>query len=233
MKRNLILFVLASAACGIASFLGSIAGNAISASGLFIGALIGGASAVVLMVLLFAKRRYIQTGQVLPTLVWGLFSFGVATLFAVTNLGSPIIPVISLSFVGIGCIVGKSFNFSQGNKKPFFLALAGFLLVIPTIYFVVGSLLRYNLGFTGSFTLLEIFEQSSTPEYIDIISTIVFLGGTLLCIMLNALACFTGKNGKQISVRFKSGVHKSNLTMMVSGCLLMLTLMTYLFLENF
>src|SRR3954453_8246731 len=110
MKNNIIVFVGVNFVCGITTFLGSIFGHAFNQTGVFTGAIIGGTTGVILGTLLLVERKLIETSQFLSTTIWGLMFFGMAVLFAVTNLNSPIIPLISLSFVGLGCIAGKSYK---------------------------------------------------------------------------------------------------------------------------
>lgn len=233
MKNNLIIFAGVNFVCGIAAFLGSIFGHAFSQAGVFIGAIIGGTTGIVLCTLFFVKRKMISAHQFFPAAIWSLIFFGAAVLFAVTNLNSPIIPLISLSFAGLGCIAGKSYRLSKGQYKPFYFSLAGFLLMLPALYFVIGSLIKYNLGFSHSFTLLDLLEDSPAAfHYFNVISPFVFIGGTLLCIALNAPLKFTTETGKSFPLRYVSGWPKLNLIVALAGSLLILTLATYLLLEN-
>jgi hypothetical protein len=233
MKNNLVVFVGVSFFFGITIFLGSILGHAFSQAGVFTGAIIGGIIGIVSSVMLFVKRKLIDPNQLLPVIICGLLFFGVAILFALTNLNTPIIPLISLSFAGLGCIAGKSFRLSTGQKKLFYHFLAGFVAMLPTLYFVTGSVVKYNLGFSHSFSLLNIFERSAdTFRKFNVLSPFVFIGGTLLCIALNAPVRFTTAPGRLVSLRYNARSSKLNLFISIVGCLLILSLVIYVLLEN-
>jgi hypothetical protein len=233
MKNNLIVFVGVSFFCGITTFLGSVLGHAFSQAGLFTGAIIGGIVGIVSSSMLLVKRNLIDANQLLPVITSGLLFFGVAILFALTNLNTPVIPLVSLSFVGLGCIAGKSFQFAGRQKKLFYHFLAGLVAMLPTFYFVTGSVVKYNLGFSKSFSLLNILEHSpDTFRSFNVISPFVFIGGTLLCIALNAPVRFTTEPGRLFSLHYNQGWPKLNLLISLVGCSLILSLTIYVLLEN-
>jgi hypothetical protein len=233
MKNNLIVFVVVNLVCGIGTFLGSTFGHAFSQAGVFIGAIIGGITGILLCILWFVKRKLIDASQLLSTTIWGLLFFGMAALFAATNLNTPLIPLLSLSFAGLGCVAGRTYKLSKGQYKHFYFALSGFLMMLPTLYFVTGSLVKYSLGFSHSFTLLDVLEHMpAATHYFNLISPFIFLGGTLLCIAMNAPVRFVTEKGKLFPLQYGAGGHKLNLIMALVGCLLVLTLMIYILLEN-
>jgi hypothetical protein len=233
MKNKFIVFVGVSFFCGILAFLGSILGHAFSQAGVFTGAIIGGIVGIVSSIMLLVKRKLIDTNQRLPVVLCGLLFFGVAILFALTNLNTPIIPLISLSFAGLGCIVGISFPRSKGQKKLFYHFLGGLVAMLPTLYFVTGSLIKYNLGFSHSFSLLDVLEHSpGTARSFNVISPFVFIGGTVLCIIMNAPVRFAIGPGKLFSLRYNASWPKLNLFLSLVGCLLVLSLTIYSLLEN-
>ena len=233
MKNKFIVFVGVSFFCGILTFLGSTLGHAFSQAGVFTGAIIGGIIGIVSSVMLFVKRKLIDTNQLLPVIICGLLFFGVAILFAFTNLNTPIIPLISLSFAGLRCIAGKSFQLSKGQKKLFYHFIGGFVAMLPTLYFVTGSIIKYNLGFSHSFSLLDVLEHSpGTFRSFNVISPFVFIGGTLLCIIMNAPVRFTTGPSKLFSLHYNARWSKLNLLLSLVGCLLVLSLIIYSLLEN-
>ena len=233
MKNKLIVFAGASFVCGTAGFLGSILGHAFSQAGVFAGAIIGGIIGLVSSILLFVQRKLIEANQFLPVVICGLLFFGVAILFALTNLNTPVIPLISLSFAGLGCIAGKSFRFSRGQKRSFYHFTGGFVAMLPALYFVTGSVVKYNLGFSQSFSLFGLLEHSpGLFRWFNLFSPFVFIGGTLLCIALNAPVRFTREPSRLFSLRYDAGWPKPNLFMSLAGCTLVLSLTIYGLLEN-
>jgi hypothetical protein len=210
MKNNLFVFVVVNLFCGIATFLGSILGNAFSQASLFTGAIIGGITGVLLSTLLL-RKKLIDADRFLSSTLWGW-------LFSVTNLNSPIIPVISLSFAGLGCVAGNSFQLYNGLNKPFYYSLLGFLAMLPAFYFVIGSLVKYNLNFSQSFTLLDLVGHSSATFHLfNVISPPIRV---------------TIQHGKLFSLSYNSTFQKMNLVITVTGCLLLFVMVLYLLLEN-
>lgn len=94
------------ALAGLGAVAGSIPGNAFGKAGLFTGAIIGGVLAVAGAVTILAKLEWLPPGTQNGALVGGLVGFLVAAPIAVTNLHTPIIPVLSCSLVGAGVLGG-------------------------------------------------------------------------------------------------------------------------------
>jgi hypothetical protein len=230
--NNIKLFSGVCFLCSIFTFLGSILGRAINQTALFIGAGAGGVLGIILSVLIFQRLKIIHRDSLLSTITWGIIFFGTASLFAVTNLNSPVIPLLCVLFVGLGCVIGNTFKISKHQNKQFYFSALGFLLIVPTLYFVTGSLLKYNLGLLHSFTLLDWLEHSpSTAEKFNFISPFIFIGGTILSILLNMPVRFRVKSRNLISFSYV-GLSKMNLIIAFISALLLSVLMVYLVLEN-
>ena len=131
MKNNFKLFAVSCLLCGTGMFSGSISGHAVSRSGLFIGAVVGGICGIMLAALMMLKWKVLQKDRFFSTIIWGLVFFGTALLFAVTNLNSPVIPLLSILFVGLGSVVGNSFEPNAQRHKRFYLSISGFVLIVP------------------------------------------------------------------------------------------------------
>ena len=233
MKNNVKLFLGVSFFCGIFIFLGSILGNAFNQNALFTGAIIGGCSGVILSTFILIRRKVINNNSLIPVMVWGIVCFGTATLFSVTNLNSPIIPLLSVLLVGFGCIMGNSFRLKKRHNRQFYFSLISFLLIIPALYFVMGSIIKYNVGYSQTFTLLDWLDRpSSGAQVFKKLSPLVFLGGPILSIILNVL--FTLKKGVRdiFSLRGYAGLSVANLTVTITSISLLFMLTLYLVLEN-
>ena len=233
MKKTIQFFLTETFSCGICTFIGSIIGNAFNQSGLFTGAIAGGVIGIILSSYLLLKMKIIVSSEILPIITWGVLFFLSASLFAVTNLNSPVIPLLSLLFVGIGGIIGKSYKFNKGQNKDFYHALAGYILILPTLYFVVGSIIKYNLGFSSSFTLLELLQNSSSmTQVFALTSPFIFFGGCLLCIFLNIPIKFKSRPKIYLTVSFLS-TSLVNLFISLTSILLLIMIGLYLAVENF
>ena len=233
MKNNVKIFLGESIFCGIFTFLGSILGHAFNQNALFTGAIIGGCSGVILSTFILARHGVINNNNLIPVMAWGIVSFGTASLFSVTNLNSPIIPLLSVLLVGFGCIMGNSFRLIKGHYIQFYFSLIGFLLIIPALYFVMGSIVKYNVGYSQSFTMLDWLNSPSPgAQVFKKLSPLVFLGGPILSIILNVL--FTSKKGvgDGLLLRSYTGLSVANLTVTITSISLLFMLTLYLFLEN-
>lgn len=233
MKNNFKIFLGESFFCGAFTFLGSILGNAFNQNALFAGAIMGGCSGVILSTYILARRGVINNNSLIPVIAWGIVSFGTATLFSVTNLNSPIIPLLSVLLVGLGCIMGNSFKLTKGNYIQFYISLISFLLIIPALYFVIGSIVKYNVGFSQSFTLLDWMNRpSSGAQVFNKLSPLVFLGGPILAIILNLFFTLKKRVRDIFLLRSYRSLSVANLTVTITSISLLFTITLYLFLEN-
>ena len=117
------------------------------------------------------------------------------------------------------------------------LAIVGFLLLLAPLYFVSASLLKYGLGIGFLFDPLEAFlSVAGRRAVFNVVSPFVFLGGLCLALALNTYAVarlhFRRENGTIVStIRLKMSL--SNIAVAVLSILLLTTLVSYVFLENF
>lgn len=105
--RLLRLFLLACGASGLLTVLGSMAGNAFGRTGLFVGAVVGGIIGIALTGLIARRFRLIDHQSYASTVIGGTICFIVAAVIAVNNLHTPVLPMLSISLVGLGAVVGS------------------------------------------------------------------------------------------------------------------------------
>src|SRR5918993_840861 len=106
--RDLYLFLLVCSLAGFLTFAGSVLGNGMGKTGLFVGAVIGGLAGVGLAVWLSTRIGLLSKANFLPALIGGIVGFIVAAVIAVNNLWTPIIPLASVALIGVGALVGKA-----------------------------------------------------------------------------------------------------------------------------
>ncbi|MEJ7632832.1 MAG: hypothetical protein WKF28_10015 [Rubrobacteraceae bacterium] len=132
----------------------------------------------------------------------------------------------------IGC--KKNREVIVGDRR---LAVVGFLLVSAPLYFVSASLLKYGLGVGLLFDPLEAFlSVAQRREVFNLVSPVVFLGGLGLALALNAYSVLrlnVGREEGAVVSTVRLEVKLLNLAMIAVGFLLMVTLLGYVFLENF
>ncbi len=107
MQNRIKLFLLMYGICGLLTVLGSMLGNVLGKLGLYIGAITGGICGI-LMVMIWARRyQLIEARNHVSTLIGATAGYIIAAVIAVNNLHTPIIPLASTAFVGIGAVIGS------------------------------------------------------------------------------------------------------------------------------
>jgi hypothetical protein len=104
--NRVALFLVACALGGFGGALGSIVGNAFGKSGLWVGGILGGLVASMLVARIALWRHWIVRSQFRPTVLGAAVGFLVACAVAVNTLSSPIGPVMSTLLIGAGAVLG-------------------------------------------------------------------------------------------------------------------------------
>ncbi len=99
-------FIAAWFLAGLGAVLGSIVGNAAGKVGLFAGAVVGGVLGVVAAVLALSKVGWLPREDRRGGLIGGIIGFAVAAPIAVTNLHTPVTPVLICGLAGVGLLLG-------------------------------------------------------------------------------------------------------------------------------
>jgi hypothetical protein len=102
---------------GLGAVLGSILGNAAGKTGLFAGAVVGGVLGVVAAVVALTKLHWVLGEERRSALVGGIVGFGVAAPIAVTNLHTPITPVLACGLTGVGLLLGVGVARGWGRRS--------------------------------------------------------------------------------------------------------------------
>lgn len=107
MKR-LATLALVWLLTGLGAVAGSILGNALGKTGLFAGAVAGGAVLAYFSPLVCSRLGWIASGARRNASVGALIGFMVAAPIAATNLRTPVIPVLICSLAGVGALIGAA-----------------------------------------------------------------------------------------------------------------------------
>jgi hypothetical protein len=99
-------FLTAWGLAGLGAVLGSILGNAAGKPGLFAGAVVGGVVGVGAAVAALTKLQWLSPEDRRGAFVGGIVGFAVAAPIAVTNLHTPLIPVLICGLTGAGLLLG-------------------------------------------------------------------------------------------------------------------------------
>ena len=106
-RRTIAIFFLVCFFTGMCIFLGSAFGNVLGRRGLFGGALAGGVLGVLASVRMAIRPGWLERDAFGKASLLGLIAFFVAAAIAVPNLGSPVIPLLSVGLIGIGVLAGR------------------------------------------------------------------------------------------------------------------------------
>jgi len=110
MQNRIKLFLLMCGVNGIMTVIGSVFGNAFGKTGLFIGAIVGGISGILVVMILARRFNLIEARNHVLTLIGATAGYLIAAVIAVNNLHTPVIPILCTSLVGIGAVIGSVIN---------------------------------------------------------------------------------------------------------------------------
>jgi len=117
------------------------------------------------------------------------------------------------------------------------LALAGLVLLSAPLFFVAASLLKYELGIGFLFDPLVAYLSDPGRQHVfNLISPVVFLGGLSLALALNACAVVrlnVGREEGAIVGTVRLEVRFWNIAVAALSLVLLVTLVGYIFVENF
>ena len=114
--KNLLLFLVLCPLCGVGILLGSMLGHSAGKVGLFSGAIIGGILGIAAAVWVAVRLNLLASSDYGAAFVGSLIGFIIAAIVAVNNLHGPLIPVASISLVGLGAILGKRLASSRRKQ---------------------------------------------------------------------------------------------------------------------
>jgi hypothetical protein len=104
--KPILLFAATWALAGLGAVIGSVLGNAAGKPGLFGGAIVGGILGVGAAVVAATKLRWLAPEDRRGALAGGIIGFTVAAPIAVTNLHTPVTPVLICGLAGVGLLLG-------------------------------------------------------------------------------------------------------------------------------
>jgi hypothetical protein len=104
--KPFLVFIAAWVLAGMGAVIGSILGNAAGKVGLFAGAIIGGIVGIGLAVIISSKLRWLPTSDRLAGFAGGALGFAIAAPIAVSNLHTPVTPMLICGLAGVGSLLG-------------------------------------------------------------------------------------------------------------------------------
>ena len=117
--RLIWLFLLTCGASGLLTVVGSFGGHAFGRTGLFVGAVVGGIIGIALAGLIARRLRLIDHRSYLRAVIGGTIGYVLAAVIVVNNLHTPIVPILSVSLVGLGAVAGSFTGRNQPQQSSF------------------------------------------------------------------------------------------------------------------
>jgi len=235
--KNTSLFLIVCFLSGVGVSGGSVLGHGVGVYGLFLGAIVGGSLGVLVSTWLATRLTLIERSTYGAVAVSGLAGFVLASIMAVTNLHTPIIPLISVALVGFGAIVGNIYvSRITVAKSQVLSVIIGLGLVAPALFFVLASVLKYNFGVSQPFNLFE--SMLATPDRLrlfNLISPFIFVGGLLAGVIVNLypqMEMQIRRDHGRLVATITAEARPINLAIVILGCLLLVTLFGYVAVEN-
>jgi hypothetical protein len=108
-------FLVTWALAGLGAVIGSILGNATGKPGLFAGAVLGGLVGVGAAVAALSKLQWLPLEDRRSAFIGGVVGFAVAAPIAVTNLHTPLTPVLICGLAGVGLLLG--IGVARGRRR--------------------------------------------------------------------------------------------------------------------
>jgi hypothetical protein len=104
--RPIPVLIVTWALTGLGAIIGSVLGHGAGKPGLFAGAVVGGVLGIGAAVVVVAKLQWLSPGDRRGAFVGGIVGFAVAAPIAVSNLHTPITPVLTCALAGVGLLLG-------------------------------------------------------------------------------------------------------------------------------
>jgi len=102
---------------GFGAAAGSIVGNAAGPSGLKAGAILGGIAGLLIAVTIAGKLAWLPSRERTGAFLGGLAGFAVAVPITLSNMHTPLIPIVSCGLAGVGALVGAGFARGMAGER--------------------------------------------------------------------------------------------------------------------
>jgi len=192
IPRNLRTSVIISIATGFFILLFSLLGHILTPGKLIAFSFIGGIIGLITGTYICFKQNTIEKTKLLPVMVCNLYAFGLISFIIVFNFDKPLLIFFCFLLFGLATLIINHYFFKTGNfSRNKFYAVIGLLFSFPALYFIVASLLKFQLGSGFLFSPIEaILTQPNGQTNFNTITPFLFGGGLLISFALNFFTQF-------------------------------------------
>ena len=235
--RGLKIFAIINLTFGLAAISLSILGHIIRRGNLIPFVMVGGTLGILTGTYYLLKKSLIKEENVITVTICSLVTFGLASLIAIFNFDKP--SLIFISFLLIGFTSAFSNWYFQKYKYisgSWINGLLGLILILPSFYFIVSSILKFKFRIDGPFRVIEgLLQHPNGQANLNAISPFIFGGGLLLAFFINILAQMKLTKSETSLLKYKLTWKKFkplNLAVMTMSFSLGSVILTYLMVEN-
>jgi hypothetical protein len=237
-NNNLKIFAIISFTSGTLIVLSSLAGHFLTPAKLIPSAFIGGTIGLVSGTWLCFKQKMIDKASVIPVMIFTLIAFGIVSFVIVFNFNHPLLIFICFSLIGLTSIVSNYYFKKHPNTpKNKIFGTAGVLLVLPPLYFVIASILKFQFGNRFLFSFIDVLlNRPNGQENFNAITQFLFGGGLLLSFIVNVFSQIEISHSNKNIFGYKiSGlsIQPFNLGILLITGIVGMIIILYLAFENF
>jgi hypothetical protein len=235
--REFKIFAIIDLTFGLAAISLSILGHIIRRGNLIPFVMVGGTLGILTGTYYLLKKSLIKKENVIAVAICSLISFGIASLIAIFNFDKPSLIFICFLFIGFTAAF-SNWYFQKHNyiSESLKYGLLGFVLILPSFYFIISSILKFKIKINGPFNFIEgLLSHPNGQANLNAISPFIFGGGLALAFFVNLFAQMQLIKSETALLKSRLTWKKYlplNLTVMMMSCSLGSVLLTYLMLEN-
>jgi len=231
------VFLAISLTTGLLIILCSLLGHFISAGKLIPYSMVGGSMGILMGIYFLYRRNLINENNVIAVSVSTLIAFGITSLISIFNLDKPLLIFIGFLLIGITTALSNHYfekykNISASSK----FGLLGAILIFPTFYFIISSILKFRFGLNKPFNFIDdLLKSNNGQANFNAISPFIFGGGLALTFLINLLVQIQFIKSKTSLIKYKpiwTKLQPLNFALLLLSCILGSVLLTYLLLEN-
>jgi hypothetical protein len=229
--------VTISIATGFFILLFSLAGHILTPGKLIPSSFIGGTIGIITGTYICFKQNTIDKTKLLPVTLCSLYAFGLVSFIIVFNFDKPLLILFCFLLFGLATLIINRYFFKKNNfSRNKFYGAIGLLFSFPALYFIVASILKFQLGYDFLFYPVDaILSQPNGQTNFNAITPFLFGGGLLLSFSLNFFTQFkiqkTDKNILHYKISGLSDSHLNLYVLLITG-VVGLAIIAYLAVEN-
>src|SRR2546423_3695510 len=147
IKRDLKTFVIVSLAIGLFIILFSLIGHMLTPGKLIPSSFLGGIIGLLIGIYICFRQNYISKEGLLPVLLCSLFAFGLVSFIIVFNFDKPLFIFFCFLLLGLTLLISNHyFSVRRDFSRDKFYGIMGLLLSCPALYFIIASIVKFQLG---------------------------------------------------------------------------------------